>query len=415
MKRVTNVLLLTLVILFCAAENAAAQFQPAGRVVFDNGKSALDIPFELNSDKIYVEVRIAGGGPYWLVLDTGSPVMILDTRVADELHVTTGEGFEAGGAGENPFILAPADSTVDASLPGLSLLGQRAFVGGIDAVVGPYEGRRIDGVLGGYNIFSEYVVDVDYSEQKIGVYVREHFDLPDDGRIVPIRIDGGHCAIEALSVLLDGDTLRGEFMLDTGLRGTLVYNTPFVNEHNLLERCGRTVYTTTGGGLGGQVKTHVGRIKTLVFGGFSMERLCVSLSQISRGALAGDDIAGIIGAGILQRFRAVFDYAGERLILSERSVDPGRLDFDKSGLFLVSDVDDRSIYRVIDVVTGSPADEAGFKVGDVLKRINGIHASRTSLEQIRRSFRRDEGTSYTIDYVRDNRAHTTTLTLRRVI
>jgi len=139
-----------------AAGASVAQFGPGGPVVFDNGTNALGIPFELNSDKMYLQVKINNSGPYWLVLDTGSPGMILDTQVAKELAISTGDGIEAGGAGENPFVVAPADSTFDAKLPGITLLSQPAMIGGIDAVVGPFEGRRIDGVLGGYNLFGQF-------------------------------------------------------------------------------------------------------------------------------------------------------------------------------------------------------------------------------------------------------------------
>ena len=76
--------------------------------------------------------------------------MILDTHVGETLGITTGEGFHVGGAGENPFTLARADSTFDVGLPGLRMFDQQAHVGNIDAIVGPFEGRRIDGVLGGH-------------------------------------------------------------------------------------------------------------------------------------------------------------------------------------------------------------------------------------------------------------------------
>ncbi|MFH1756008.1 MAG: aspartyl protease family protein, partial [Candidatus Latescibacterota bacterium] len=175
-----------------ASVPAAAQFEAGGEVVFTNGRRAPDIPFELNSDKIYLQVRLNGKGPYWLVLDTGSPGMILDTRVGQELGIGTGEGFQVGGAGELGFTLAPADSTLDASLFGIELLKQPAHVGGIDAVVGSFEGRTIDGVLGGYNIFANYIVEVDYGNLRISIYEREDYAVSEHGTAVPVRIDGGH-------------------------------------------------------------------------------------------------------------------------------------------------------------------------------------------------------------------------------
>jgi predicted aspartyl protease len=413
--RLLRALSLCLLFFVFADSPVAAQFGPGGDVVFDNGRNALSIPFELTSDKIYLKVTINERGPYSLVLDTGSPGMIIDTRVAEELGISTGEGFEAGGAGENPFVLAPADSTFDAGLPGVRLLDQPAYVGGIDAVVGAYEGRRIDGVLGGHNVFSKYIVEVDYQKQIIGIYHRDGYSPREGGTTVPIHIDGGHCAIRALSVLANGDTLAGQFLLDTGLRGSLVFNTPFVNQHNLLERLAPTVYTTTGGGLGGQVKTHVGRLDNFIFGGFALGGIPVSMSQDKRGALAGDYDAGIIGSAVLQRFLVVFDYAGERLILYPSDFDGGRLDFDKSGMFLVSNADNRSVYRIVDIVDGSPGDKAGLKIGDIIMQIDGRPASQVSLEEARRLFRKEEGTRIPMTVERGGRAISTEIVLRKVI
>jgi hypothetical protein len=415
MLKCTRRVITTVLLVIFAAGAADAQFRPGGEVAFDEGRNALDIPFELNSDKMYLRVKINDGGPYWLVLDTGSPGMILDTRVAEELGVETDEPVRVGGAGENPFMLANAKAKFDAVLPGIRLLDQPARVGGIDAVVGPFEGRRIDGVLGGYNVFSEFIVEIDYTAQTINIRDRDGYAPRAGGTVVPVSIEGGHCAVEATAVLLDGATLTGQFMLDTGLRGTMVFNSPFVNEHDLLNRCGRTVYTTTGGGVGGQVKTHVGRLDDFVFGGFSLGVIHASLSQLSYGALANEARAGIIGAAVLQRFRVVFDYAGERLILYEQEHNAERLDFDKSGMFLVSDADDRSVYRVIDVIDGAAAYEAGLRIGDVIMSIDGKPAGEVTLEQARRLFRRKSGTRYLIAYDRGGRLSTAELTLRKVM
>ena len=415
MKAFAKTACLLLVALIFLPRAANTQFRKGGSVVFDNGRSAIHIPFEINSDKIYLQVSIDRGGPFWLVLDTGSPGMILDTRVGEELGITTGEGFQVGGAGENPFTLARADSAFDIGLPGLRLLDQPAHVGNIDAIVGPFEGRRIDGVLGGYNIFAEYTVEIDYHHQVLHVRDRNDYKYFGDGTVVPIEIDGGHCVTTAIAILADGDTLAGDFMIDTGLRGTLVFNTPYVNEHDLLDRFGPTLYTTMGGGVGGQVKTHIGRLGDFVFGGVPLGGIYASLSQIESGALGNPDLAGIIGSAVLQHFRVLFDYAGERLILFDSDFDAGRLDFDKSGTFLVADVDDRSVCRVIDVIPGSPADEAGLAVGDIIREIDGKPADSISLEQVRRLFRRDAGTTYSIVYERTGRSIVTRLTLKKVL
>ncbi len=131
--------------------------------------------------------------------------------------------------------------------------------------------------------------------------------------------------------------------------------------------------------------------------------------------MAAEHTAGIIGSAILQRFHVVFDYAGERLIVRERDYGREALDFDKSGIFMISDHDDRSVYRVIDVIDGSPADEAGVQIGDIIRELDGKPANNVSLEQARRLFRRKEGTRFELVYEREGELHSVRLTLRKVI
>lgn len=89
---------IALVTIITAAQ-ANAQFgrEPAGRLEFENGRDTRGIPFQLNSDKIYLQTTVNGEGPFWLVLDTGSPGMILDSGSARRLGLETGEPWSAGG------------------------------------------------------------------------------------------------------------------------------------------------------------------------------------------------------------------------------------------------------------------------------------------------------------------------------
>src|SRR5438477_10554320 len=54
---------------------------------FNKGSSAENIPFELNANKPYLQVRINGAGPYWFILDTGSVSTVVDTELAKMLEI----------------------------------------------------------------------------------------------------------------------------------------------------------------------------------------------------------------------------------------------------------------------------------------------------------------------------------------
>jgi carboxyl-terminal processing protease len=70
---------------------------------------------------------------------------------------------------------------------------------------------------------------------------------------------------------------------------------------------------------------------------------------------------------------------------------------------------------VIDVVEGSPGDEAGLVKGDVIVLVDGVPARELGLENIRRTFRRKTGTVVNLGVENGGERREARLTLRRVI
>jgi len=97
---------------------------------------------------------------------------------------------------------------------------------------------------------------------------------------------------------------------------------------------------------------------------------------------------GILGNDVLKRFNVFIDLQQQEIFL-----EPNRLYYDQfevncSGLELV--IDDAFQRVIVDhVYTGSPAHEAGLKVGDEIVQINGTSASDFQLPQIRSMLSQD--------------------------
>src|SRR5256885_14866730 len=79
------------------------------------------IPFELNSNKIYIPVNVNGKGPYSFILDTGSISNVLDTERAKSLGLRALGRFDVRGAGEGSLPAGIAKNVTligsDASVP----------------------------------------------------------------------------------------------------------------------------------------------------------------------------------------------------------------------------------------------------------------------------------------------------------
>src|SRR5206468_1222475 len=67
---------------------------------FASGASALGIPFELNSNHIYLQARVNGSAPLWFLFDSGAGSSLVDLKRAKELGLKLKGSFQARGAGE---------------------------------------------------------------------------------------------------------------------------------------------------------------------------------------------------------------------------------------------------------------------------------------------------------------------------
>ena len=92
------------------------------------------------------------------------------------------------------------------------------------------------------------------------------------------------------------------------------------------------------------------------------------------------DAAGSVGAGVLKRFRTVFDYSQRRVFLAPGETFGATDPADRSGLWLV--LADGG-FKVMSVVTGSPADQSGVRVDDVVTAVDGVAAAEISLINVR--------------------------------
>ncbi len=67
--------------------------------------------------------------------------------------------------------------------------------------------------------------------------------------------------------------------------------------------------------VGGELSARVGRVPAIRLGGFVVSNPLTQFSQNTSGILATPDLAGIIGAQMLRRFRVIFDYPHGEMIL----------------------------------------------------------------------------------------------------
>jgi hypothetical protein len=381
---------------------------------FRKGSSHTKIPFELNTNKPYVQVRANGAGPYWFMLDTGSVSMAVDTELAASLGLWGEGSFEGSGGGEGSITISTGDR-VELGFEGLDISTGPVDILPINKAISFAEGRRVDGLIG-YDFFAHFVVVIDYANEYLTVYDPRAFSPGEtaSGARLPLTIVRKHPFISAEVTARDGKRIAGTFLVDTCWRSALSLNAPFVAKHNLLDTT-ETVEAVTGVGVGGPSIEPIGRTGVLQLGSIAVRDPVTNFSRAKAGILSQSDMSGIVGGDVLRRFTATFDYPGKQLVLEPNEHFTEPYEFDMCGLMAVAEGDDLKTLRIYHVTSHSPASEAGLREGDVIASIDGQPAGRMSLEYVRRLFRRDAGSEHTISVLRDGRRRDVSVKLRRLI
>jgi hypothetical protein len=313
--------------------SSAAVVRPsAPDVRFASGKSALRIPFRLHNNLIYLQVSVNNSKPLWFILDTGASY-IVDTRQARALGLQLGPPGLTGGVGEGKVEVSTTGD-ITFRLPGVTLSGQTVAVLLMESVeectnritadsrgaivpkpksAGESERQVIDGVLG-HQLFTRFVVEIDYARQYINLYEPRGYKYSGGGEIIPLEIADRHIFVRSQITLPGRAPLMGRFMIDTGAATALVLNSPFIKTNNLIPVT-QPAIPFTGCGIGGDTRMLISTVGGLRLGSLNIVNPVTMFSQSVNGVLASSDFDGLIGSGILRHYKLVFDYSRRRMIL----------------------------------------------------------------------------------------------------
>ena len=243
-----------------------------------------------------------------LLVDTGAGANFVDAGVARRLGLEgIGEvpTLGVGGRAESSFV------RVSALRIGEVRLLEQNWMASDFSTIRSWFSNPPAAVLG-YDFLSRTVLEVDYAGRTLRIHEPGGFVPPEDAISLPLRMDAN---IPSIEVLIEGHP--GWVHVDTGSNGSLDLTQPFVAAFSMLE--GRVTEPVSGlRGVGGTAQSRRGKVDRLEFGGLVLEQVTTGFNESETGIFSRDDIAGIIGAELLSRFRCYFDYPGHTLWLIER-------------------------------------------------------------------------------------------------
>jgi Aspartyl protease len=150
---------------------------------------------------VLLKVRINGGRPLELVLDSGADLMVIGTKAARSAGISGGSARDLVGLGNRPAKVGRAE-TVD--------IGPVSFR---NCRVGFVKGRVFEGANGviPLSMFSQFRLRLDLHKKTLELFPYPHRDDP---AIPPMRANGRHNLL-LVSAILNGEQ-KGYVILDTG-------------------------------------------------------------------------------------------------------------------------------------------------------------------------------------------------------
>lgn len=374
------------------ASNFYAQENDRLDLKYLSSKSSIVIPFELENDFIVVDVYLENIVPLRFIVDTGAEYsLVLDKDLVDLLDVSYRRKFDISGADMDSVLTAYLATGMNFRVAN-SMIAKNRSILVLKENYFKFEritGTNIHGILGG-DFLSRFVVEFDYRSQRMFLHDPARHKVSKRYQRVKSTFARNRPFLR-LPVSVDGNsTNERKLLLDTGAGLFLLLYTA---ENDSTDLPPRVIPTNIAEGLGGAIKGNVGRSKSVKIGKQEFGDV-ITYFQNSP-FLRGDERIGknrirdgIIGNTLLRRFNLIIDYVQREVYLRPTRKWKKPVKYDRSGLQVAAGGRGLRTFLITDVLPGSPADEAGLKIGDRIKKLNGNPASILTLGGI---FNRLEG------------------------
>jgi hypothetical protein len=370
---------------------------------FTDGENAEDLRFDFIEKHICLPVVINGKERLW-ILDSGASVSVIDSGYAAEMELEFKgpiKGQSASGVVELFYVTMPP-----VTLKGISFKEQKVMTMNISELIERIFGFEIGGVLG-YDFLSRFVTKIDYANEKISFYAPERFEYHGDGKTFDAPL--GDDRLFSIPIVVDNE-YSGRWHLDIGASGEN-FHYKFAHTNNLMKREGVDAVAF---GASGALRTKTAQFKSIEIDGFTIANPIIGIPyQEGKGSFGRESIIGNIGNTFLRHFVLFLDYKHQRVIIEKGDNYGKPFSRAKAGLQLW--YGDSGDIEVFNVSPRTPADESGFKKGDIITAINGIDITHLDgIIAIRRLLREKEGITYSFTISRKGKELEIPLKLREL-
>ncbi len=338
------------------------------------------------------------------LLDTGSAGISLDTTTCVRLglKLTPSDKVVRGLVASKNIVYA-ADNTLH--LPGLTADSLDFHINNYELISQVY-GIQIDGIIG-YSLLSRYIMQVDYDKEEISMYTNGAFKYPRGGHLMKPNLT----FIPVITAPLRSGkrNINHRYYFDTGAGMCLLLSTQFVKDSSLLVKRKAKVIPTEAQGLGGKMQMYITTMSEFRIGNYNFRNVPTYLFDDITNITSYPSLAGMVGNDLLRRFNLTLNYAKKEIHIIPNTHFRDQFDYSYTGLIIYL-IDNR--IEVTDVIRNSPAEKAGFKVGDIVLAINN---NFTTNLQLYRDILKNIGTRPKLLLMRNNELMVKQLPIRSIL
>ncbi|GAB4240345.1 MAG: hypothetical protein Tsb0034_16750 [Ekhidna sp.] len=380
----------------------------------DNRKS-ITFSFDQHNNLIIIPITINKFLTLKFILDTGVETAILTEKLyADILEVNYIREITIAGPGIVDSVEAYVANEVTFNLPGgITGHNMNMLVLKDDYLeLSENIGDDVHGIIG-YDIFSRFVVEIDYDDNEITLYDPNKYKKNRKSVEVPIEVRGSKPFVQA-SIKQKDQKKSLDIMVDTGASHAALIDYNFLDGMSPPEE---RIVTRLGRGVAGEIPGYVGRMDSVRIDCFGFDDMLVSApfegaynKAIKRGARVGT-----FGGELLNRFNVTFDYRHQKMYLKKGADYAENFEFDMSGLSLNAVGKYLDTLMVVNVQKDSPAAQADIKKGDIIRSIGGRTLYSHTLSEIYQLLRSRDGRRIKVKIIREGEKIKKKFYLRRSI
>jgi hypothetical protein len=373
---------------------------------FPEGVHRVDIPIEIHNNLIVVPVILNNQLPLKFIIDTGVRTAILTQKVySDILNLSYSRKYSLSGPGGQKLVDAYITSNVTFDMPGVHGQGHSMLVLEEDYLeLKNSMGTDVHGILG-YELFSRFVVKIDYEEKKLTLIHPEHFKPKKSYQNLNIKIEDTKPFIELDVCVRDSSTMQAKFLIDTGAsHGMLIEEDSDIR----LRLPTKNISSILGRGIAGVITGKIARSKSLKIGKYELKNLITSFPddyayRDSAGSKSFAPRNGSIGGDLLSRFTVIFNFPGEKIYIKKNASFKKEFYYNLSGLTLRAKGLRLREYEISDVRANSSSEKAGLLIGDQIISVNGITVAEYELSNVNNFFNSKPGRKLRMEIVRDGK------------